>query len=150
MKNKDCILSTGPQNANFWRSITKKCEFLLKKIQCKNVISQNIISKKSQKRTESNYQNHCVMVCESWRWYYQFDCGATSSKSDKKGLNQHPNSTTSRDWFFKNVNFYPQNFNAKIDWLSFLFVVVCETRPWYYRFCRGTSFPRSYKKDWIL
>ena len=43
-------------------------------------------------------------------------------------------------------NFYPQRFNAKTDWLFFLFVMICETWPWYYRFGCGALFPKSDKK----
>ena len=51
---------------------------------------------------------------------------------------------------WKIVNFVPQSFNAKTDQLSLLFVVVCETWPWYYWFNYGVSFPKSDTKYWIL
>ena len=49
-------------------------------------------------------------------------------------------------WLRKMVVFSLQSFNAKTDWLSFLFVLVCETWPWYFWFSHGMSYPKSGKK----
>ena len=37
----------------------------------------------------------------------------------------------------KIANMFPKSFNAKTDWLSFIFVMIRKTWPWHYWFCCG-------------
>ena len=96
--------------------------------------------------------SHCdgtwnlAVVLLVWLWCVIF-------KKWQKGLDQHSNTPILwifGSWLRKSVNFYPQSFNEKSNWISFPFVMVCETWPWYYRFGCGASYAISEKIKRIL
>lgn len=89
-----------------------------------------------------------VVVYETWRWYYWFGRGASSFKRYKKGWIS--TQTHQFCWFLAVDNFYPQSFNEKYDWLSFPFVMIYKTWPWYYRFGCSASYTKSEKIKQIL
>ena len=58
------ILSSAPKHANFanfWRLITKNCEFYLQNIHTKSDLLSIFF----------------LMDCKTWWWYSQFGCGAS-------------------------------------------------------------------------
>ena len=92
------------------------------------------------------------MVCETCLWYYWFGRFASFRKSDKSDeiLSSAPKNTPILPifvgWVWKIVNFVPQSFNAKTDQLSFLFVLVCETWPWFTGLLMVCHFPKVTKR----
>ena len=118
---------SGAQNADFancWQLITKNVIFTLK-VSIKKTDWLSLLF---------------VMVCETWLWYYWFVHSASFLKRYKKDWIQRPKTPILPIFggqLRKIENFYLQNFNAKTDRLSFLFIMICETWPWYNQFGCG-------------
>ena len=77
-----------------------------------------------------------AMVLLAWLW-----CIISQKWQNRNGFCQRrPNAPILPifgGWVLKIVNIFHQSFNAKTHRLSFLFVMICETWHWYYRFGCG-------------
>ena len=127
---KDWILSSANKNAdfaNFWRSIAKNCNNLPSKFQCKNW--PFIL------HLWDGMQN-LALVLPVWLW-----CVISQKWQKRTGFCHQRLKTLILPIFSgqlrKIVMFYLPSLNAKTDWLSFLFAMVCQTWWWYYWFSRG-------------
>ena len=140
---KDWSLSAAPNHANFanfanfQRSSAKQCEYFSTKFQCKNwpaILPLN------------NDIWNLALILMDWLWWL------ISQKWQKRNVFCQRRSNTPILPIFsgrvqKNVNIFHQNFNAKTDRLSFLFVMICETWHWYYRFGCEVLLPKSDKSQ---
>ena len=88
------------------------------------------------------------MLYKTCWWYYRLNVGGHFRKVTKRTRFCHQRPKTQilpivGGQLQKNVNLYPQSFNVKTDWLSFLFVLVYETWQWYHVAGHSVPFPKS-------